>query len=68
MSENWNKRNNEEVRTIIEQIKATKPTVAIIEGSTVFFGAKNEQEEIGLCAWDTMVALCLILDIQIEYA
>ena len=65
MSENWNKTNEAEIKTVIDQIKATKPTVAIIEGSTVFFNC--EQGEIGLTAWDAIVALCLVLGVPVEY-
>ena len=64
----WAKMNEAEVKTVIEQIKAMKPTIAIVEGSTVFFHAESEQEEIGLSAWDAIVALCLVLGIPIEYA
>lgn len=64
----WAKMNEAEVKTVIEQIKAMKPTIAIIEGSTVFFHAESEQEEIGMSAWDAIVALCLVLEIPIEYA
>ena len=63
----WAKTNEAEIKTTIEQIKAMKPTIAIVEGSTVFFHAESEQEEIGLSAWDAIVALCLILEIPIEY-
>ena len=65
---NWFKRNEAEIKETIEQIKAMRPTVAIVEGSTVFFYTESEQEEIGLSAWDAIVALCLILEIPIEYA
>lgn len=66
-SPNWSKRNEAEIKETIEQIKAMKPTIAIVEGSTVFFHAESEQEEIGLSAWDAAVALCLVMEISIEY-
>lgn len=70
MSESPNrfKTNEAEIKETIEQIKAMQTPTAIIEGSTVFFHAEGEQEEVGMTAWDAIVALCLVLETPIEYA
>ena len=66
MSENWSKTNEAEIKTVIEQIKSMQSPVAIHDCEVVTFEAG--EQEVSLTAWDAMVALCLVLEIPIEYA
>ena len=65
-SPNWFKRNEAEIKEIIEQIKAMQSPVAIHEGELITFD--DGKQDVSLTSWDAAVALSVVLGVPIEYA